>query len=167
MATYMTELLNRCVALQKEAMATINVPCDAVPYFFHWQEKGPYFTNRIPDTPIERDGSEETDLNKPTVIMRLVIGHITESYKGIPEAKLYEWLPVVKTYFQEHMWLQTSTATYGNYTARMDNIFADDTRVTNGGGLRAFDNQGINQIQVGGEIILSCTILEELIQAGY
>ncbi len=163
MATYMTELLNRCVALQIEAMASINVKCDAIPYFFHVQEKGPYFTNRIADTPVDNDGSEVTDLNQPTVIMRLVIGHITEGYRGIPEGKLYEWLPVIKTYFQTHMWLQTES---GLYTARMDNLAAM-TRITNSGGLRAFENAGINQTQVGAELTLSCTFWEEINQAGY
>lgn len=163
MPTYMTELLARCVAIQKEAMASISVTCGAVPYFFYPGTKGPYFTNRIVDVPVITDGSETEDLNQATVIMRLVIGHITESYHGEPESRLYEWLPVVKTYFQERMWLQTAT---GIYTTRMDNLLPP-SRITNSGGLRAFENAGINQTQVGAELTLSCTFYEHIEQVYY
>lgn len=163
MPTYMTELLDRCVALQKEAMASISVACDAKPYFFHWQEKGPYFTNRIPTMGIATDGSEVEDLNQPTVIMRLVIGHLTESYRGIPESKLYEWMPVVKTYFQQRMWLQTAT---GPYAERMENLLPP-SRIVNIGAIGPLNSAGINQIQVGCEFALSCTFYEHIEQVYY
>lgn len=165
MPTYMTELLERCVALQIEAMTSIGVRVDAKPVFFWYQEKGPYFTNRIADTPVATDGSEVTDFNQPTVIMRLIVGHITEGKRVLytPETSLYEWLPVVKTHFQKRMWLQTAS---GIYTTRMDGL-EPPSRITNSGGLRAFENAGINQIQVGAELTLSCTFVESIEQDFY
>lgn len=153
MATYMTELLDRVVALQKEAMKCLDVNADAVPYFWHTQEAFPYFTNRIAATPVNNDGSEDTDLNQPLVIMRLVAAHLTEGYRGQSERKLYEWLPPLKTYFQQRLWL-TSRA----YPDRMDNLL--QVRVTDGGGVRVFQDSGINAMQVGAELQLTCTVPE-------
>lgn len=162
MATYMTELLNRVVAMQKEVMASLTPPvrADAVPRFYYTGEAFPYFTNRIADTPIGDDGSEDTDLNQPVVIMRLVVGHITEGYKGQPEARLYEWLPVIKTWFNERMWLQSAA-----YPLRMDNL--QSARVTNNGGLRVFENAGIAAQQVGAEIQFQCVFYESIEQEFY
>lgn len=162
MPSYETELLARVVALQLEAMASINVRADAKPHFFHAQESFPYFTNRIAANPIGDDGSEVEDLNRPLVIMRLVVGHITEGFKGEPEGKLYEWGPVIKTYIQRRSnWLQTAT---GPYAARMDNL--QSARVIDAGGFRAFQDSGINAIQVGREIQLQC-IFDEFIEQVY
>lgn len=161
MATYLTDLLDRVVALQIEAMRSINVRVDAVPYFFYTQEKAPYFTNRIADTPITDDGgSEDENLNQPTLIMRLVIGHVTEGYRGEPDSRLYEWLPVINTYFQRRMWLQSV-----KYPERMDNL--REARITNGGGIRAFQNDGIGSTQIGAEIVMSCIFYEGFDQEYY
>lgn len=163
MASYLTELLNRVVALQKEAMLSLrpSVSADAVPRFYFTGEAFPYFTNRIVDTPISDDGSQDEDVNQPVLVMRLVVAHLTTGYKGEPEARLYEWLPHIKTYFNERMWLQTAS---GPYAARMDNL--QSARVINGGGLRVFENAGINAMQVGAEIQLQC-IFDEMIEQAY
>lgn len=160
MATYLTELLDRVVAMQLEAMASISVNADARPMFWHWQEGFPYFTNRIADNPISDDGSQDEDLNQPVLIMRFVVAHITSGYKGENERNLYEWLPVIKTWFNEHMWL-TSVA----YPARMDNL--QSARIVNNGGIRAYENAGIPVIQVGAELQLACIFPEYIVQAQY
>ena len=158
--SYLNDLLDRVVALEKEAMTSMNVKADAVPRFYYVGEGFPYFTNRIADTPISDDGSEEVDLHSPLVIMRLVVGHITEGYKGQPEAKLYTWLPAIKTYFNERMWLTSET-----YPDRMG--YLQSARITNGGGLRVFENAGIAAMQVGAEIQLACTFYELIEQDTY
>jgi hypothetical protein len=160
MATYLTELLNRVVALQKEAMTSIGISADAVPYFWHAQESFPYFTNRIADLSVSGDGSEDIDFNQPTVIMRLVVAHISEGYRGQAEQKLYEYLPVVKTYIQQRSnWLQTDA---GLYVTRMDGL--QSARITNGGGLRILENTGVGNVtQVCGELQLAC-IFDEVIE---
>lgn len=158
MATYETELLKRVAAMQIEAMTSIGVSADAVPYFFHTNSDSfPYFTNRIADNPISDDGSADIDLNQPIVIMRLVVAHITSGYKGENEAKVYEYGPIVKTWFNEHQWLTSAV-----YPVRMDNLQL--ARIVNNGGIRAFENTGIAVVQVGREIQLSCTFYESIDQ---
>lgn len=160
MATYLTELLDRVVSMQKEALASISVTGDAKPFFFHSQESFPYFTNRIADNPISDDGSADIDLNQSVLIMRFVIAHITAGYKGEKERTLYEWLPVVKTWFNEHEWL-TSVA----YPVRMDNL--QQARIVNNGGIRAFENTGIAATQIGAELQLACIFTESIDQYEY
>lgn len=159
--SYLNELLARVVLLQKEAMASIGVTADAVPRFNHVQESFPYFTNRIADIPISDNGSHDEDVNSPIIAMRLVVSHLTEGYRGEPEARLYTWLPAIKTYFNQRMWLQTAS---GIYTARMENL--QSARVINNGGLRVFENAGIAAQQVGAEIQLQC-IFDEFIEQEY
>lgn len=156
MPTYETELLNRCVALELEAMASIGVSADAKAWFFHVQESFPYFTNRIAANQIGDDGSQDEDVNNPLVIARLIVGHITEGYRGQPESKLYEWGPIVKTWINRRQWL-TSAA----YPLRMNDIRS--ARVIDAGGFRAFQDSGIGTIQVGREIQIQC-IFDELIE---
>lgn len=162
MPTYETELLARVVALQKEAMDSISVRADAVPYFFHTQEAFPYFTNRIAANPVTDEGSEDLDVNRPLVIMRLIVGHITEGYRGQPQGKLYEWGPVIKTYFQARMWLQTAS---GPYAERMDDLIA--ARVIDSGGFRQFQDSGVGAITVGREFQLQCQFTESIEQVYY
>lgn len=160
MPTYETELLNRMVALELEAMASINVHADAKPYFFHWQDSFPYFTNRIATSPRNNDGSEDLDFNNPLVIVRLVVAHVTEGFKGEPEEKLYEWGPIVASYIERRSnWLQTSTPPY---TTRMDNL--RESRVTDNGGFRMFQDSGIGAAQVGREIQVQCIFDEHIEQ---
>jgi hypothetical protein len=160
--SYMNELLARVVAIQKEAMASLTppVPVDSVPRFNHVQEAFPYFTNRIADTPVSDDGSQDEDVNSPILLMRLVVDHVTSGYRGEVEAKLYTWLPVIKTYFNERMWLQSAA-----YPLRMENL--QSARVINSGGLRIFDNAGIAAVQVGAELQLQCIFPEFIEQVYY
>lgn len=163
MASYLTELLNRVVALQIEAMAALTPPvtADAKPRFYYTSESFPYFTNRIVDTPISDDGSQDEDVNSPVLVMRLVVAHLTSGYKGENEARLYEWLPHIKTYIQERtQWLQSAA-----YPAKMNGLM--EARVINGGGLRVFENAGINAMQVGAEIQMQFRVYEAIDQVTY
>lgn len=161
--SYETELLERLCLLEVEAMATIGVTAYAKPYALHTQETFPYFTHRITANPVSDNGSEELDLNNPLVIIRLVIGHATEGYKGQPEGKLYEWGPVIKTYIQNRTnWLQAAS---GPYQARMENLIA--ARVIDNGGFRIFENSGISVNQVGREFQVQCSFTEPIEQEYY
>lgn len=160
MPTYETELLNRCVALELEAMTSIGVSADAKAWFFHTQGSFPYFTNRIAANSVTNDGSEVYDFNNPLVIVRFVVAHITEGYRGQPESKLYEWGPIIKTYIQRRMWL-TSVA----YPLRMNNLRQAD--VINNGGFGAFQDSGIGTIQVGREFQIQCIVDEYIEQIEY
>ena len=163
MATYETELLNRLCALELEAMTSIGVRADAKPYFYHAQDSFPYFTNRIASNPVTSEGNaEDIDNNSPLVIIRLVVAHQTEGYRGQPESKMYEWGPVVKTYLQRRSnWLQCAAAPYNT---RMDNL--QQAIVTDAGGFRVFTDSGIGALQVGREIQVQC-IFDEYIEQVY
>ena len=162
MASYETELLNRLCALEIEAMASIGVIAYAKPYALHTQETFPYFTHRITSNPVTDNGSEDLDLNNPLAIVRLVVCHVTEGYKGQPEDKLYEWGPVIKTYLQNRTnWLQTAS---GVYHARMNNL--QSARVIDSGGFRIFENSGIAVNQVGREFQVQC-IFDESVEQVY
>lgn len=150
-------LLARCVAIQKEALASISVTADAKPYFLHTQESFPYFTNRIGGDEIGSD-SHDFDRDTITVIMRLVIGHATEGYVGEPETNLYTWIPVIKEYFNERELLQSAT-----FTTAMTSLI--ESRITGHNGFRVFQNAGISANQVGTEFTLTCEFDESIDQA--
>lgn len=161
MPSYETELLNRMVALELEAMASINVRADAKPWFIHHQDSFPYFTNRIAANTRTNDGSEVFDSNNPLVIIRFVVAHLTEGVKGQPESKLYEWGPIVSTYIQERSnWLQSAV-----YPDRMDDLTG--ATVTDNGGFRVFSDTGIGSLQVGREIAVQCIMSEFIERVGY
>lgn len=162
MPSYETELLNRVVALELEAMASVGIKADAKPYFFHTNEGFPYFTNRIASNLISDDLSEVEDINKPLVIMRLIVGHLTEGYKGQPESKLYEYGPLVKSYIQNRSdFLQCATAPYNT---RMDGLRY--CKIIDAGGFRIFEDSGIGARQVGRELQLQCEF-DEFIEQVY
>lgn len=160
--SYLTVILDRVVAIQKEAMTAQSVTADAAPYFFFTGEAFPYFTNRIDDIGvtgyIEGQEAEDIDLNMVVVVMRFVVGHITSGAAGERESDLYEYLPGIKTYFQEREMLQSAA-----YPFEMDGILG--ARVfPSGGGLRAFQNAGITVVQVGSELRLAVRCIEGIEQ---
>lgn len=159
--TYEQELLARVVALELEAMASLNVRADAKPYFFHTQEGWPYFTNRIAASPVADDGSEDIDFNRPLVIMRLVVAHLTSGYRGEPESRVYQWGPPIKSYIQARTnWLQSEA-----FPEKMAGL--QSARLIDSGGLRVFaDGATEGTQQVGREFQLQC-IFDEFIEQEY
>jgi hypothetical protein len=150
-------LLERVAALQIEAAAFISVTTEAKPFFIHTQEAFPYFVNRISNDDVTFD-SEDFDRDTETVIMRLVIGHITEGYEGQPESVLYNLLPAIKLYFNQHELLQSAA-----YPTAMVGLL--EARVGSHTGFRIFQNTGISANQVGSEITLTCQLDETISQA--
>ena len=156
------ELMLRVVALEVEAMATVlpaEKVCGAVPFFIYAQDTFPYFTNRDgAGTSTNDEGGEEFDHDIYTVIMRLIIGHVTEGYIGDLETTLHSYIPTVKTYFNSRGGLQS--ATYAN--ALVGIRYA---RIINWTGLRVWQTSGINALQMGTEFTLHCELDEEIVQA--
>lgn len=152
------ELLARVAALEIEALAALSptVVADAKPYFLHTQEAFPYFTNRMGGDSVGSD-SHDFDRDEITVIMRLVIGHVTEGYQGEPETNLYTWMPQVKEYINERELLQSNT-----YPTAMISLL--DARVTGHNGFRVFQNTGLSATQVGTEFTLLCNFDESIDQ---
>lgn len=148
-------LLDRCCEVEKTALASLlNGKVDTKPYFFHQQESFPYITHRIETDNIGSD-SEDFDRDNIVVVIRVVIGHATGDFKGMPEYKLYEILPVLKLAFQENEGLQST-----KYANAMLGLI--ESRIGNHNGLRAFENAGIAARQVGSELRLTCEIDESI-----
>lgn len=153
----MQDLLVRAAALEKEALSTLGVTCDAKPHFIHQQEAFPYWTNRVADIGIEFD-SENFDTYTTDITARLVIGHRTQGYKGEPEENLYKYIPVVIGYFNARELLQSAVHPF----EPLDLLQA---RVTSVSGLRIFETSGLSALQVGTEFTITCTISVPLEQA--
>lgn len=152
------ELLARHSALSIEALASISITADSKPYFLHTQESFPYFVYRMGGNDVGFD-SEDFDRDVYTVIGRLVIGHLTQGYVGETENKLYQWIPVVKTYFNQREHLQTAS---GLYTTAMLGLIR--SRVTSITGFRIFEGVGIDARQVGTEFVHTCEFDETIEQ---
>src|SRR5690348_17165658 len=102
---YLTEALDRLVAMEEEALTDAGFKTDAKPYFFHTQAVFPYFTNRLYEDQTTGDAEGETqqwEVNVYNVRVRLIIAHITEGTPGTPEGKLYVYMPLVTNFFLNH-----------------------------------------------------------------
>lgn len=153
-------LMLRVVALEVEAMATVlsaEQTCGAVPYFIYSQDTFPYFTNRDGAGTSTSDESEEFDLDTYTVIMRLIIGHVTEGYIGDLETTLHTYIPTVKTYFNSRVSLQSVA-----YPEALVGIRY--ARIINWTGLRVWQTAGIQSLQMGTEFTLHCELDEQIVQ---
>jgi hypothetical protein len=156
-------MMNRYAQLEKEGMATLATPvtCDAVPFFFHTQEGFPYWVNRMGTFELDRvadEWGEEIDTLIMETTARLVIGHLTADYKGIPDANLQLYVPHMIEYFNEHENLRTTTT----YTSSLDHLIR--SRCTGGIGFAVFDNRAVGVQQVGAEFTLRAEFAYEIEQ---
>jgi hypothetical protein len=158
MAILLQSALERLCAIEKEALAdlTPTVAADAVPYMIHSQEAFPYFTHRGTNGVIESN-SEDIDDNTVEIIVRLVVGHLTDGYRGQPESTLYTYLPVVIEAINARELLQSDT-----YPLALDGLVS--ARAVAYSGLRIFESAGIQARQVGTEITVVCTFADDLTQ---
>lgn len=155
--SYLEETFLRIVAMQKECINTANgapYNADAVPYFFYWQEDFPYWANRLqPGTPDEyytEDYTRETY----TIIMRYVVGHLTQGQVGSVESLLWVDIPIIQAYFRARIGLTSAT-----YTAFMDKLDAQNT--TFNGLVRegVFHDAGIEPLQIACEFSITVPIV--------
>ena len=158
MTSYLTDLLDRAVAIEKAAFLTLTPPVtkvDAVPRFYHTQEATPYLTHRISAMPVDHsDNNENEQFPLPRLTIRCVVGHITAAYKGENEANIYTWIPLLTSYFANRKWFQSAA-----FPTRPD--YLERSEVVDAGGFRAFENTGFaGVIQVGFEIVIACVFTE-------
>lgn len=154
------ELLLRCVEIEKAALSGLTpaVSADAVPYFIHTQEEFPYFTNRIGNIEIGFD-SNEMDRDTYTVVIRLVVAHVTQGFFGDIETALYTYIPAIITAFNQNEGLQ-SVAYPG---AMVDIIEGENNRVISCTGFRVLEDGGLQGVkQVCAEFILTCLFNQDL-----
>lgn len=152
--SYLTDLLKRNVACDKEAMASVPgfYSSRSFPYF---QEGFPYMVNRLggKSTPISpEDFFVETRL----VIKRLVVGHVDEGFKGQVNDKLSEWMVLIEDYYRDNTML-TSIA----FPDEPDYIHPQGVSIGIDTGLAFFINSGIGVSQIGVEFTLTVPIIRE------
>lgn len=155
MPSYLSDAMLRIPAMQRECLSPLKgTAVDAVGYWLYQQEAFPYWTNRLANTDEfdygedQDTGTEDIEWRNYTVLMRLIVGHYTEGYKGEPQTILYEYIPLVEQFFAENPML-TSTL----YPTDPDYLHYE-AQLTNHSGIVAFQNGGIGVTQIGCEFTL-------------
>lgn len=154
--SYLTDLMKRIVACDKEAMAGVT-GFVSVPYFPYEQEAFPYMSNRLGAKALVTDSPEDMFQYVRTVTKRLVIGHITEGFKGQIQEKLTQWIPLFEDYYRDNDELVSALfSAYPTYLTAQGVILSPDT------GLSFYNNTGLGSttIQVGTEFTLQVPIIE-------
>lgn len=153
--TYLSDGLTRIVAMQKEAVSGSN----AVPVFFWEQSNFPYWTNRIGPITNELD-SQEVRIRTHQIVMRLVIGHLTEGYDTILEQQLSTYIPNIMGYFDSRIYLNSAA-----YPLQMDDLDARGALLTDCTGLQIFEQGGVGSQQIGVEFTLELPFKVYITQA--
>jgi hypothetical protein len=146
MSTY-TDIFERCCAIEEAAVSGL----DGVPYFLYTQEHFPYITHRADNASYQGD-SEDIDTQQRTVILRVVIGHVTEGYVGQPEAMLYD---IIDTLEEAFATADARRLVSEAFPVEPAYLYATDCYLTGLRGLRVFENSGVGARQVGTELTLN------------
>ncbi len=149
----LTNLKDRACAIEQEAFLTLATPKElkTFNYYFATSEKLPYTTHRIQGLPINYDGNSETEafLN-PRLVIRVVVGHLTDKYRGENDAIIDTYISLLVPYFANRKWFQSVA-----YPTRpLDLIYSEPI---DAGGFMVFDNRGFAGVsQVGFELVIAC-----------
>jgi hypothetical protein len=170
MASTLSTALTRITEMQIEALtafqAALTPPGNelvAKPFWPYEQAAFPYMFNRISGDTVVRDdvegfgASEDIVLDLYTVAMRLVVNHITAGYEGEIQSDIYEYIPLLKDFFDLNQ-LLTST----NSPEPLDFIAPNGVAITGGTGLSVFPNSGVGAAQLGYELTLELPIIREI-----
>jgi len=91
-----TDLKKRCGAIQTTAISGST----SLPYFMTHGATFPYWTNRLGPANTDWD-SDQMQTETRTILMRLVIGHITQNYDGQTEDLLGDYIDAVYDAFAD------------------------------------------------------------------
>jgi hypothetical protein len=163
--SYLDDALDRVVAMQKEAMASITSgKFDAKPYWPWFQNDFPYMTNRHGAMTVDYTKyAPDIEDNPETIAMRLVVGHVEEGYKGEVNARAIDYYIALRDYFRTHSNLITDGTTYGDYTSYPDYLDPDTgAYIVNHTGLVVFANTGLPSQQIGYELILAIPFMQSV-----
>jgi hypothetical protein len=147
------EAMNRLSAMVKEAVASEYTDVDV--RFWPYQQEGPfpYFTKRLGGMtrdPSER--SEEIDLYTYTILLRMVVGHITEGYTGEIQDNTHVLIGLIEDYLRQHPMMSTDAGTFaedgGPDYLQIQMILESHT------GVVVFANSGIGAMEIGCEFTL-------------
>lgn len=158
MAIILQEALDRLAAIEVEALADLTPPitADAKAYAIWQQEAFPYVTHRVGPLSVESD-SQDFDAVEVEVVARLVVGHLTEGYRGQPESVLYACIPALIEAINARELLQSNL-----YPDALDGLVG--ARCTGSSGLRVFETAGIQARQVGTEFTIVLQFTDDLTQ---
>lgn len=156
--TYINDILDRVVAMEKEALVTFKPGVNAVPYWPYQQNEFPYWTNRPGPWSQDFEHGSDIALDTYTILMRLVAAHVTEDYEGNPQSDLHQWIVAIINFFEDNE-LLTSTA----YSTALDFIYPDAAaEITSHTGVVIFRNAGVLAQQLGVEFTLEVPVLRQV-----
>ena len=140
------DLLKRVVAMEIEALGirALDVLADAL-------DQTPYMTNGLGEFTYDTN-SEDMQADVYTVRMRLIVGHVTEGYKGQAERVLRKHIPILRAFFAAHVGL-----TSAKFPAPPDYLSQLGATLKGGGGTSYFQEPGL-PIQVGTEFRLQVPV---------
>jgi hypothetical protein len=149
------DVLGRITTIAKNALSAAGVTADAVAYFDHTQGYMPYMTIRVSNVAYGdyQDTMEDYATDVYTIVLRLVIAHLSADYDGRNEYRLYEMIPVIREGLRMRELLQID----GNSTAVP---YLRTAIVQSGRGLVVFNNAGVDTqtaLQVGTEFTIEAT----------
>jgi len=148
-----TDMLKRCVQIQQTAITGL----EARPYFLWVGARFPYMLNRV-GTGTQEGDSEQIERETRTVLMRLVIGHLTaQGYDGEVEDKLGDYINKIMVAFQDASML-TSTA----YPTAPTYLYPLGASITSDGGLQMYQGYLGSYFQTGVEFVLTAELYREM-----
>lgn len=160
--SYLDDALDRVVAMQKEAMSALTTGAfDSVPYWPYQQELCPYMTNRHGGmAPDYTKYAPDIETEPENILMRLVVAHVTEGYKGEKPALALDFYIAIREYFRAHPMLTTDA---GAYTAEPNYLDPETGAYISGHtGLVVFTNSGFGNPQLAYEFTLQIPYIQSV-----
>lgn len=149
--------MDRLAIMEAAAVAALYPTIVAKAYFPYAQEITPYFTTRIVRFAVESaedDLGEDIPVDRYTIAIRYVAGHLSQGYQGeLPDA-VYDVIAAVLAYFGDHEELSTASLD------ALDFVGPVGARLT-AGQYSAFTNSGIGPTQVGVEFTLDLPLIRD------
>jgi len=165
----------RIVAVACEGIeAYLGGACDGQPYGFHWQESAfPYVTARTGPVTFDYRAELGTHVHAATmkIVLRIIVAHLTEGYRGEGEALLDATIQPVRQAFMcnpKGIMLRSDTFPYEpNWTDSVTGrtvyyLSAIGVNLESFSGHKALANAGTPGIQVGGEWSISVPLELEI-----
>jgi len=162
MTSYRNDLLARLVAIEHAALdsyITSQFPkksgIDTVPQLFYQQPSTPYIVHRVGASTPE-PLSEDASIRRYDVFIRVVVGHLTDNYKGKNEELVDEIIPLLEDFLIKHEMLTTDSGTYHTEPTW---LFPEGITIADTSGILSFQLGGINAFHVGEELSLSVPVI--------
>lgn len=158
MTSMKQQILERLVAIELETLASLTPhgTIDAKPYSIYQQESFPYLTQRAGNTQVTPD-SEDRDVYEVDVMIRIVIGHVTQGYAGESEQLLYDLEAALMHAINERELLQSAA-----YPVALTGLTS--ARAEGSTGMVIVDQAGIQARQVGAQITVTVTYTDDITQ---